>query len=206
AGTGKAPGRCGDPALEDVRGGLPERLAAAGHFQGDGGDWTGVRVVGFAQGLSGRGEEVADGGGDVGWGGEESVDQLEVERARLADHLLAQLLFAAREEVVQGPEGRVGRGNDLLYSGAAEALAPEQLGAGAYYPVPGAGSLTAWIHGGQDNVVRAIYLLDRRSINQAALPPASPASAGRPAAARSLVAATTRAAPTPPAATTSETS
>ena len=70
----------GDPAGEDVGGGLSQVVIGAGHLQGDGGDRAGVGVVAGRQVLSGEREGVRDRDLQVLVGVEDRVDEVTVER------------------------------------------------------------------------------------------------------------------------------
>jgi len=80
-------------------------------------------------------EEVAHAGDDVGRRVEDRGPEHPVHLARPADDLLAELLLAAREVVVQGAERRLRGGDDLLDPGAGVALDAQQLRAGLDDPL-----------------------------------------------------------------------
>ena len=145
-----------DPAVEHVRARLAHRLVRAGDLQRDGRDRAGVGVVAFAQRHGGGGEEVARRRHGVLAGLEEGVEQLAVDAARPADDLLAELLLAAREEVVERAERRARLGDDLLHAGAREALPAKQLGAVLDDPL--LVSAAAIVEDDTLRATRAIYL------------------------------------------------
>ena len=127
----------GDPVVEDLGTGLAQYFAAVRDLEGDGGDRTGVGVVRRHQVVGGAGEEGAHPAHQIRRLLQHGREEFGVFGAGPADGLGAELLLAAREEVVDRPERSPCGGDDRLDPGRFVALMTHQMGTGIDDPLSG---------------------------------------------------------------------
>ena len=105
AGPREVGGASVDPALERLGGGLSQWLVGAGDLECEGGDRTGVRVVGLDQRVGGAGEDPRSHQARRRPAGRCSRTARGRGRRRCGSPPRRALLFRPREEVMEGPNG-----------------------------------------------------------------------------------------------------
>ena len=122
--------------LEHVLAHLADGLDVAGGLERDGGDRTAALVVGVAEALGVDHEVAVDRGREVG-GVARPLDGAADALAGTGQRLDADLLLAAGEVVVHGPERGIALGDNLFDPGGRIPLTTHQPDGGVEDPVAG---------------------------------------------------------------------